>query len=419
MRYAWDQFDAYFGPQRVGRRGQRGAAAGDGRLARWDRATAGPRQPLSRDFSVCCAAGSRGTIIARRRSSTRRSTPSSSRPAAAARRGDFLVVSALVPYKRIDVGHRRRHARRRAARHRRRRARTRAASRRWRPARPACGCSAGSTTTRCATATARAARGAAAGRRGLRHRAGRGPGLRPAGGGARPRRRDRNGRSTARPACSCPTTPSTPWAAALRRAAAARPGTAGRIRANAERFGRDAVPRRVPSRGRRGAGRASRHPMVRRYNRLLVALHVADRRLDRRRRVRARLPHPLRDRALRRHQGPAAARAVPRRAAVRGRPRAARLPPAGPLPAAPRPLARRRLLRRPRRQHLRRGPRRGRHAVRPGLLRARRPEEPRRLRDVAAGLGALPGLHDRARLPALARGRARDRSSGAGVPASA
>ena len=41
MRYAWDQFPNYFGPERLGRLGSRAAAAVMRRLARWDAATAG------------------------------------------------------------------------------------------------------------------------------------------------------------------------------------------------------------------------------------------------------------------------------------------------------------------------------------------------------------------------------------------
>ena len=41
MRYAWDQFDAYFGPERVGPIGSALARPVMAALARWDRATAG------------------------------------------------------------------------------------------------------------------------------------------------------------------------------------------------------------------------------------------------------------------------------------------------------------------------------------------------------------------------------------------
>src|SRR5258706_317666 len=41
MRYAWDQFDAYFGPARLGRLGSAAMRPVMARLARWDRATSG------------------------------------------------------------------------------------------------------------------------------------------------------------------------------------------------------------------------------------------------------------------------------------------------------------------------------------------------------------------------------------------
>ena len=41
MRYAWDQFDAYFGPERVGILGSRMLRPVLAALARWDRATEG------------------------------------------------------------------------------------------------------------------------------------------------------------------------------------------------------------------------------------------------------------------------------------------------------------------------------------------------------------------------------------------
>jgi hypothetical protein len=54
MRYAWDQFDAYFGPERVGPIASRGDAAGDGATG-----PMGPRRrrtarPLCRYTSLCC-----------------------------------------------------------------------------------------------------------------------------------------------------------------------------------------------------------------------------------------------------------------------------------------------------------------------------------------------------------------------------
>ena len=55
MRYAWDQFDAYFGPDRVGRLGNMRAAAGAGGTGAMGPRHGGPRTPLSRYLSICCA----------------------------------------------------------------------------------------------------------------------------------------------------------------------------------------------------------------------------------------------------------------------------------------------------------------------------------------------------------------------------
>jgi len=102
MRYAWDQFNEYFGPARVGRAANavlRPILAG---LARWDRATA-PRVTrfLANSHYV---AGRIGRYYNRRASvvyppvDTRFFTPGPAGP-----EPYFLVVSALVPYKRLEV----------------------------------------------------------------------------------------------------------------------------------------------------------------------------------------------------------------------------------------------------------------------------------------------------------------------------
>jgi len=103
MRYAWDQFDAYFGPERVGafmsRRVYRPMLS---RLARWDARTADrPSRFVSNSQYVA------GRIA---RYYNRRSTivypPVDTvfyHPASVPRASHFLVVSALVPYKRIDL----------------------------------------------------------------------------------------------------------------------------------------------------------------------------------------------------------------------------------------------------------------------------------------------------------------------------
>jgi glycosyltransferase involved in cell wall biosynthesis len=103
MRYAWDQFDAYFGPERVGAFASRWVYGPMLRhLARWDAATAS---------RVGRFIGNSDNIAARiRRYYNRAATvvyppvdtafyhPDTTPP------GDhFLIVSALVPYKRLDV----------------------------------------------------------------------------------------------------------------------------------------------------------------------------------------------------------------------------------------------------------------------------------------------------------------------------
>ena len=108
MRYAWDQFDAYFGPARVGRVASALLRPALAALARWDRSTAGRvNRYLTNSQHVA------GRI---RRYYNREATvvhppvdcdffhPDSApavSPDSDARAA--LVVSALVPYKRIDV----------------------------------------------------------------------------------------------------------------------------------------------------------------------------------------------------------------------------------------------------------------------------------------------------------------------------
>ena len=103
MRYAWDQFDAYFGPDRVGAFASRCIYGPILRhLARWDAATAAR---VGRFL-----ANSRNIAGRIRRYYNREATvvyppvettfyhPDSTAPGQ-----HFLIVSALVPYKRIDV----------------------------------------------------------------------------------------------------------------------------------------------------------------------------------------------------------------------------------------------------------------------------------------------------------------------------
>jgi glycosyltransferase involved in cell wall biosynthesis len=103
MRYAWDQFDAYFGPERVG------AAASRwfyrpvlARLARWDAATATRVDRFIANSQH--VAGrirryyNRGATIVYPPVDTVFYHPADITPAS-----HFLIVSALVPYKRIEL----------------------------------------------------------------------------------------------------------------------------------------------------------------------------------------------------------------------------------------------------------------------------------------------------------------------------
>lgn len=102
MRYAWDQFDAYFGPDRVGPWRSAAYRHAMAWLARWDRATA--------NRVDCFVANSHHVAgrIARyynRRASVLHPPVDTvfHTPGDGPRDRYFLVVSALVPYKRLDV----------------------------------------------------------------------------------------------------------------------------------------------------------------------------------------------------------------------------------------------------------------------------------------------------------------------------
>jgi len=114
MRYAWDQFDAYFGPARVGaiRSGvMRPIMAA---MARWDRATEGR---VHRYLAISQYVARRIALYYNRQSTivfppvdTTFYTPASANgdggvvsSAEPPRRDEFLVVSALVPYKRVEL----------------------------------------------------------------------------------------------------------------------------------------------------------------------------------------------------------------------------------------------------------------------------------------------------------------------------
>ncbi len=103
MRYAWDQFDAYFGEGRVGTLKSRILRPVLGALARWDASTAGRvdryvaisqhvasriRRYYNRDAEVIYPPVDTGFF---------------SPDAPVARDNQLLIVSALVPYKRLDL----------------------------------------------------------------------------------------------------------------------------------------------------------------------------------------------------------------------------------------------------------------------------------------------------------------------------
>ncbi|HVH29454.1 MAG TPA: glycosyltransferase [Vicinamibacterales bacterium] len=102
MRYAWDQFDAYFGPQRLGRPASFVMRRVMNRLARWDRETA---SRANRYLAIShYVAGRIGRYY--NREATVVYPPVDTdyfRPGPNVSGGYALVVSALVPYKRIDL----------------------------------------------------------------------------------------------------------------------------------------------------------------------------------------------------------------------------------------------------------------------------------------------------------------------------
>ena len=102
MRYAWDQFDAYFGPARVGRLPSALARVTLAALARWDRDTAHRVDRYVANSSYVAARiaryYNRQATVVHPPVDTVFFTPDNAPPAPY-----FLVVSALVPYKRIDI----------------------------------------------------------------------------------------------------------------------------------------------------------------------------------------------------------------------------------------------------------------------------------------------------------------------------
>jgi glycosyltransferase involved in cell wall biosynthesis len=102
MRYAWDQFDAYFGPARLGPWKSRGLGLMMGALAWWDERTANrPDRYVAISQYVARRIRryyNRGAAVVYPPVDT-----AFYHPAAVAADDYALVVSALVPYKRVDL----------------------------------------------------------------------------------------------------------------------------------------------------------------------------------------------------------------------------------------------------------------------------------------------------------------------------
>jgi len=102
MRYAWDQFEQYFGRARVGTVRRAAARIAMRRLARWDAATAGrPNRYVAISHYVASRIRryyNREAVVVYPPVDTAFFHPDGRPPGR-----HFLIVSALVPYKRIDV----------------------------------------------------------------------------------------------------------------------------------------------------------------------------------------------------------------------------------------------------------------------------------------------------------------------------
>jgi glycosyltransferase involved in cell wall biosynthesis len=106
MRYAWDQFDSYFGPAQVGQFTSRLLRPVLAHLARWDAATADRVDRFLANSQY--VAGrirryyNRGSTVVHPPVDTTFYRPSAAPPTQPFQPA-FLIVSALVPYKRLDV----------------------------------------------------------------------------------------------------------------------------------------------------------------------------------------------------------------------------------------------------------------------------------------------------------------------------
>ena len=103
MRYAWDQFGAYFGPRQVGRLTSRVLRPIMASLARWDAATAGRVDRFVANSAYVAARirryYNRGSTVVYPPVDTTFYRPANQ----SATDPSVLLVSALVPYKRVDV----------------------------------------------------------------------------------------------------------------------------------------------------------------------------------------------------------------------------------------------------------------------------------------------------------------------------
>jgi glycosyltransferase involved in cell wall biosynthesis len=102
MRYAWDQFDAYFGPERIGRLGSAVMRPIMDRMARWDRRTA---DRPGRYVAISHYVAGRIRRYYNREASVVYPPVNTTffRPDQTTPERFALIVSALVPYKRIPL----------------------------------------------------------------------------------------------------------------------------------------------------------------------------------------------------------------------------------------------------------------------------------------------------------------------------
>jgi glycosyltransferase involved in cell wall biosynthesis len=107
MRYAWDQFDAYFGRERLGRTGNLIARLAMAPITRWDRSTAHrvDRYLANSQYVAGRIARyyNREATVLHPPVDTEFFTPNGEIPGEDKSLSHFLVVSALVPYKRLEV----------------------------------------------------------------------------------------------------------------------------------------------------------------------------------------------------------------------------------------------------------------------------------------------------------------------------